>query len=338
MQTLNGYKSGKKTALLNAQATLENLIKAGKIYFSELVGEHSQTLQKANHWMNKANALIEFRKHREQERISVLKSITKEIGYDVIDHERKQMMLAFREIAENPEIPKSRKAIEFDKLRRLSEHEEQLFNRHLKPVVEAGLHEDSAFEQQISDLLKNAYKANLTANQRFIMNALSQVPKSEGKDFAESIVVDCEARRRLKRCGYDIRVMRNDISDFYRLTGRKLHPVRFSDNGSDRANTLVFSRQIFIDDLFGRFSLFHELGHTLEYKSVYREVGQAFIQKRKNEGGKFHDDYVSRTYPDGCTEVLAMGMQELATANRLAGLHHKDPELLYLVLGICATN
>ncbi len=64
-----------------------------------------------------------------------------------------------------------------------------------------------------------------------------------------------------------------------------------------------------------------------EIDPIYSDGGLAYP-------GEFVHPYVGRVYDNNTTEVLSMGTEHLASADRMQQLYEKDPEHLALILGI----
>lgn len=194
------------------------------------------------------------------------------------------------------------------------------------------------------------------------VHAASPVTVEQSNAWAKfNVTVHANARARLKRDKYQGDIDQ-DIEEFYRLTGGKLNKVEIITNGARRAHTTgVFANsnaQIFIDSNFDKRTLFHELGHNLEFDPKASLLAQAFLKRRRessklhklrdltgNRGygasevafkDSWHSPYVGRFYEHGTTEVFAMGVQEFSSPARAQAFMQKDPEHFDMIVGYLA--
>lgn len=170
-------------------------------------------------------------------------------------------------------------------------------------------------------------------------------------------IINENAKKRMNRDGYA--TIEKDLTDFYKLTGGKLHKVEIITYGKIRASTHdVFGKpkaDVYIGANFGRKTLFHELGHNLEHDPKSSALAQAFLLKRRESSNtysmneltrqtnygrhevaykdSFFNPYVGKYYKHGETEVFAMALGELSSADGATNLMASDREMFDMVVG-----
>jgi hypothetical protein len=214
---------------------------------------------------------------------------------------------------------------------------------------------------ELKDILANTrQKMTITGTATFeAILSKSTVTSEKSKEWAKNnVTIGKNARSRLKRNQYDGDIDA-DIEEFYQLTGGKLNKVEIITDGAKRAHTKRVlennNAQIFIDGNFNKSTLFHELGHNLEFDPKASMLAQEFLKRRRESdklyklrqltGSKFYgagemafkdswiSPYVGKFYKDGATEVFAMGLQEFSSPQKLQAFMQKDPEHFDLIVG-----
>ncbi|TDR30333.1 hypothetical protein [Hydromonas duriensis] len=210
---------------------------------------------------------------------------------------------------------------------------------------------------QIKSLLAQKYEAGAAAIAK--LNEWSSISQEQANAWVEhNTHIESSALSRLKRDGYRTDV-RQDLADFYRLTGGKLGKVVLKSEGDARANTRdVFgddAHEVFMGRSFSRKSLFHELGHQLERDPVASVLANEFLVRRRESEQLYslnlltgshcfgRDEvaykdswihpYVGKRYRNQSTEVFSVAMEHLSDAERAQRLMIKDREMFDLVAG-----
>lgn len=190
------------------------------------------------------------------------------------------------------------------------------------------------------------------------LNSKSTVSDETAKQFADNVSIDKSILTRLKKEGYDPKQLRQDIAEFYKVTGGKLRHVEMRATGVKRAHANNISHfennYITPGSNFNKTTLWHELAHHLEADPAARMAAQGFlIKRRKSEEvqqlrvlahrgygsdeyayeDEFINPYIGKYYRHGDTEVFAMGVQYLASAEDAAAFAAKDPEMFAMVTG-----
>jgi hypothetical protein len=207
------------------------------------------------------------------------------------------------------------------------------------------------------------------------VNALMDSMKGDGKKIIDSIAVmspvsddaakafvktNCAISKsvaaRLKKTGYTTDI-HQDIAEFYKITGGKLHQVSVQTDGDRRANATKIGtmavQTINLGAGFSRGTLWHELGHHLEFDPICKKLANEFLEKRREssnqyklkdlvKGGGYRSDeiaykdnfinpYVGKIYNDGCTEVFSMGLEHLSDPEKALEFAARDPEHFALI-------
>lgn len=188
----------------------------------------------------------------------------------------------------------------------------------------------------------------------------SQVTAEQATAWAEAQDITPQARTRLKKIGYDLKAVRRDMADFYRLSGGRVVKVKVHSKGDKRANATNISDHgkegvIHLDGRFDKRVLWHELAHHIEADPVAKMAAGQFIRRRSEDGkayslrsltghkgyrsseaaykDHFFDHYVGKIYRDGSTEVFSMGVESFSDPLTLGRRLLKDPETLEFVAG-----
>ena len=204
-----------------------------------------------------------------------------------------------------------------------------------------------------------------TAKEAILIKLFESSPISEGQaqEWVDNNVhVADNALARLKRsknCPYkDVKSIKEDIKEFYRLTGGKLGRIKIITKGNGRATAHRQTGEIAVDSDFSKKTLFHEMGHHVEFGNL--AISRAAQHYRKERAGDaklmplrtlshrgyksnefaypdgFFDPYVGKHYSDGSTEVISMGLQQLSSTDSVLDLLAKDREHLEMVVGMAA--
>jgi len=197
---------------------------------------------------------------------------------------------------------------------------------------------------------------------------LAQSPVSkEAADqwFNDMVLVPKNMQSNLKKRGYTPEKLKDDMTEFYRLTGGRLSRVSFETKGGQRAAAQPTTGVVYVAGEFSRSVFFHELAHVLEDDERTKALANRFIDQRTgrdhevknkvetlasltgNRGYKssevaykdsFIDPYVGKYYRNGITEVFSMGVQYFSSTEAMAVLAEKDPDHFAFMLGYLATS
>lgn len=211
-------------------------------------------------------------------------------------------------------------------------------------------------EPQIAD--DQALQAGVAAIDAVM--AASPVTEQQAREWAARQMVVPATAALLKKRGYKIEALRQDMADFYRLTGGKIAEIEISTARSGRAHASGIletggRKFVAVGKDFNRAVLFHELAHHLETDAIARAGARGFLIKRResasayrlreltgNKGygpgevawkDQFLNPYIGKVYHDGVTEVFSMGVQMLADPVQAAKLAAEDPEMFALISG-----
>jgi hypothetical protein len=215
---------------------------------------------------------------------------------------------------------------------------------------------------QIQSLLNQKHAAGVAAIAQ--LNDWSSVSQTQAQAWVtQKVCIEPAALARLKREGYSTDI-KEDLADFYRLTGGKLDKVVLKSDGDSRANTRdVFgdgAHEVFMGCSFSRKTLFHELGHQLERDPVASLLANEFLLRRRESDtlyslneltgsrGYGRDEvaykdswispYVGKRYRNQSTEVFSMAMEHLSTPERAQTLMIKDREMFDVVTGYITSD
>lgn len=200
------------------------------------------------------------------------------------------------------------------------------------------------------------------AAQSFTQSVIDASPVSEeqAKQWADSQDVTQQAKARLKKIGYPVEKLRQDMAEFYRFSGGRVAKVRIHSKGDRRANATDIEAHgkegaIHLDSSFDKRILWHELAHHIEADPVAKLAAGAFIRRRSVDGkayslrslsghkgyradeaaykDHFFSHYVGKIYRDGITEVFSMGVESFSDPLTLGRRLVQDAETLEFVAG-----
>ena len=189
--------------------------------------------------------------------------------------------------------------------------------------------------------------------------AASKVSDADAKAWAKRQKIDPSTVAKLKRRGYKESTLRQDMADFYRISGGRIPEIEItSTSGRAHASGITAAegeKRIAVGDRFDRTVLFHELAHHIEADEIAKAASNGFLVKRRKSpqvsllseitGSSGYSDrevayedeflhpYIGKVYPDSVTEVFSMGMEHLATPGAAALFAAKDPEMFAMVTG-----
>lgn len=188
----------------------------------------------------------------------------------------------------------------------------------------------------------------------------SPVTAEQATAWAEVQDITPPARARLKKMGYDLKQLRQDMAEFYRFSGGRVVKVKIHSKGDRRANATGIEDHgkegtINLDSAFDKRVLWHELAHHIEADPVAKMAAGKFIRRRSVDGkayslnsligGKgyrpnesafkdhFFNPYVGKIYNHGVTEVFSMGVESFSDPLTLGRRMAQDPETLEFVAG-----
>lgn len=226
------------------------------------------------------------------------------------------------------------------------------------------------FEQQTGDMQKRIAElkqelsdAQVKAYDAVINSILANSPVSE-EHAAEwsknNVIYDKSAMSKSAKNGYGKKEIERDVQLFYRLTGGRLPRLEFATTRKGRSCAAHWSGSLFIGSNFGQRTLWHEMAHLLEDDPKIKAAAIAFRDRRRDDaqlhrlkdlvpGSNYDpkevaykdswlDPYIGKDYGQTATEVISMGMQQLASVPAMFDLHEKDPEHLAFMLGLCASK
>lgn len=222
----------------------------------------------------------------------------------------------------------------------------------LGAIVGAGTKELQAKVKALMDSMRGDGKKIIDS-----IAIMSPVSDDAAKEFVKAkCAISKSAAARLKKTGYKTDI-NQDIAEFYKITGGKLHQVSVQTDGDRRANATKIGgmavQTINLGAGFSRKTLWHELGHHLEFDPICKKLANEFLEKRREssnrykmnaliKGGGYRSDefaykdnfihaYVGKIYNDGCTEVFSMGMEHLSDPEKALEFAAKDPEHFALI-------
>lgn len=185
------------------------------------------------------------------------------------------------------------------------------------------------------------------------------------KWFDEMVMIPKNMQINLKKRGYTPEKLKQDMTEFHRLTGGRLVRISFETKGGQRAAAQPTTGVVYVAGTFDKRILFHELSHVLEDDERTRAIANRFIDQRtgRSEDGKnkvvslatlsgnprykrdevaykdsFIDPYVGKYYKGGITEVFSMGMQYFSSPESMAILCEKDHDHFNFMLGYMTTQ
>ena len=191
-----------------------------------------------------------------------------------------------------------------------------------------------------------------------IMSA-SKISDADAKAWAQRQKIEPATVAKLKRQGYKEAALRQDMADFYRISGGRIPEIEITSTvGRAHAEGITATegrKRIAVGKRFDRTILFHELAHHIEADEIAKAASNGFLVKRRkspqvkplsvltgNRGysarevayeDEFLNPYIGKVYRDGVTEVFSMGLEHLATPGAAALFAAKDPEMFAMVTG-----
>ena len=191
-----------------------------------------------------------------------------------------------------------------------------------------------------------------------ISKIIEQSPISEKQaiEWARKQTVTTSAKSRLRKQGYSIHQLYIDMAEHYRLTHGRMPEFSIVTKGDRRANACIESSEVRLDSNFTKSTLFHEMSHLLErdiavrlasyehwnertageeYQKLSKLTGNNFYKSDElAKPDKFFDVYMGKVYSGKLTEVLSMGIQEFASAERAGMLLKNDPQTFEYIVGV----
>lgn len=228
------------------------------------------------------------------------------------------------------------------------------------------------FDQQIavSEQLREAYNAETrriqaelaavgSEHMQRVMDASTVTPQ-QATAWADAQEITKTAAARLSKIKYPVAKVRQDMAEFYRLTGGRLNSVKIDSKGDRRANAVGVGEHgkegvVFLDGDFDKRVLFHELSHHLESDPAIFKASANYIRAnatsqevqslRSLTGSKaydtrevalpggFYSAYIGKVYRHSATEVMSMGIEAFAEPWKLGWVAGKDPKTIEFVSG-----
>lgn len=188
----------------------------------------------------------------------------------------------------------------------------------------------------------------------------SAVSAEQASSWAEAQEINKTAAARLSKIKYPVVKVRQDMAEFYRLTGGRLNSVKIDSKGDRRANAVGIGHHgmvgtIYLDGDFDKRVLFHEMAHHLESDPAMFKASANYIRAmassqepqtlRELTGSKFYSSqevalaggfyspYIGKVYDDQATEVMSMGIEAFAEPWKLGWIAGKDPATIEFVSG-----
>lgn len=224
---------------------------------------------------------------------------------------------------------------------------------------------EASFSKQRQEKASRNEPAALEAMAAFHAELLGTASPSVDAQ-AKTMPIDPEAKAAIARDRRSESDVRDDLSDYARLTGglpsaeltRSADPRASYRRAEDGRPALLN-----VGSTPVRAIIFHELGHGTEYEHsdvadaarAFRDArarfandGQVPAPKPLNElvpGGDYRPDemaveggfpakYRGKTYSDGTTEIVSTGMEQFANPERMLRLFRSDPEHFEFMLGV----
>lgn len=176
--------------------------------------------------------------------------------------------------------------------------------------------------------------------------AKSPVTEEQAAEWSKNnVIFDKSAMTKSAKGGYNKKDIERDVLLFYRLTGGRLPRLEFTTTRKARSAAAHWSGELFIGHNFGRRTLWHEMAHLLEDDPKIKAAAMAFRDRRRDDaqlhrlrdlvpGSNYDpnevaykdswlDPYIGKDYGQTATEVISMGMQQLASVPMLFELHEK---------------
>lgn len=239
--------------------------------------------------------------------------------------------------------------------------------KHKSPVYGAEAKEMSEATEELYTQ-QNALKAELDQAKQKVYDAvinsilsISPVSEEQAAEWSKgNVIYDKSAMSKSAKNGYGKKDIERDVQLFYRLTGGRLPRLEFTTTRQARSCAAHWSGELFIGHNFGQRTLWHEMAHLLEDDPKIKAAAMAFRDRRRDDaqlhrlkdlvpGSNYDpkevaykdswlDPYIGKDYGQTATEVISMGMQQLASIPMLFELQEKDPEHLAFMLGLCMTK
>jgi hypothetical protein len=185
-----------------------------------------------------------------------------------------------------------------------------------------------------------------------------------GEDAAEGMAGRVEfepsAEKALEARGRTTDQARREIGEFYRITGGQGPDPEATSWEATRSRADTEPGRLDLGGGTAKKTIFHEMAHHLEFQDPelagasrsFRDAraanaghaGKEYpLQQLEPEGnyrpdemvmiGNFKRLYTGKTYKDGITEVVTMGLQEFTNPRDMFNLWRVDPEHFLLTLG-----
>ena len=166
------------------------------------------------------------------------------------------------------------------------------------------------------------------------LSASSPVTEEQAAEWAKGQTVTVSAKNRMKKLGYAIDRLYEDMAIYYRLTHGRMPHFSIVTKGDRRASASLVGREVRVGSSFSKRALFHEMSHLLECDNAVQWASYEH-KNRRTEGeelewlgkltgnssyrrgelarpDKFFHPYVGKEYADKGTEILSMGLQEFS--------------------------
>lgn len=237
----------------------------------------------------------------------------------------------------------------------------------LEAVIEKDVEAESEIlfpqRKQLYEQSRQAQDSNLEHENTFFqavtedLVAASGISEEQASAWVNSNIIIAEnAWAKLRRIGYSPEQLKNDIAEFYRYVGGKIGPIEFVLEGHSSRAFARGKTVIAVQGAFNKEALFHECGHLVEawdmssqaaclqfvkdrakgdLESLRKLTGGSYSSNERAYPDDFYHPYVGKYYSHGASEVFSMGIQCIASPQRLAFLAEKDPEHFNLTIGIC---
>lgn len=249
-----------------------------------------------------------------------------------------------------------------DEVKRLSDEENRILDEYSERRKEL-MSVRRAAEQEFNELRAKREREGFEQAGRAVIDSIlksSPISAEQAREWASKQIVDENAKVRLKKMGYSIEKVYEDMAEFYRISGGKSSAVRIATAGGGRASaagidTRVGEKVVYLGSQFNKTVLFHELAHHLENDPIAKAASNGFLLKRRESPKRYSlrsltgitgykssesayrdkwlNEYIGKVYADGVTEVFSMGVQYLAKPMDAAVFAAKDPEMFAMITG-----
>jgi hypothetical protein len=262
---------------------------------------------------------------------------------------------ADRENTKFNKIYKDQAKKDWETLNRIQGEVAEIYKRSVIEVNNACGNLNNDIEKLTTESLKPATQEFYEKTVCFILDS-SPISKEKATIWAGSQSITDSAKRRLKKQGYPVEQLKEDMAEFYRLCGGRVETLDILTDRKRRAHADVYEKKVYLDSDFNKTALFHEMAHLLESNEHIRRASNHFRDKRTqgkslkslrtltgNKGYKrnenafedgFIDPYVGKYYSSGMTEVCSMGFQQFATPDKAMVFYQKDPEMFQFIFGM----